>query len=509
MRLKVLGLAVALALSAPALNAAPELADAVMNNDGSAIDRLLQSGVDVNEGQGDDSTALHWAVYQDNIDLVARLLVAGADAEAMSRLGATPLYLAAVNGNAEIIALLLAAGADANARVLSSNETPLMFAARSGSTAAVQALLDAGADPEAKDDYRGATALLFAAEQNHADVVQLLAEAGVNLNARTNTVINEGRRGPSAPTGGLTAMMLAAREGGFETVKVLVEQGALLNKQSAEGHTALLAAIQNANVDIAKLLIEQGADVNLSTDRGWNPLYMAVKMRSLEKGTMPNPVVDLKGMYEIIEQMLAKGANVNARLLADTEVHNSIRSTWLAETGGTAFLRASLCGDLDVMKLLLSYGADPLIATTDGTTALMALAGVGYTKGFMKDVGPVEVSLEAMQILIDAGIDINAKNTDEVSAIHGAAHKNFVQGIQMLVDNGADLTARSNRRGQFQRADMLGGNTVLDWADGFQTGMESAIYNAEAVELVEKLLTERNLPLERLSGTVGGQVVKQ
>jgi len=509
MKLKVAGIAIALALSASTVGAAPELADAVMNNDGSAIDRLLASGADVNEGQGDDTTALHWAIYQDNVDLVARLLVAGADTSAMTRLGATPLYLAAENGNAAILSLLISAGADPNEVVLSNSETPLMFAARSGSTEAVQVLLDAGANTEAKDDFRGATALLFAAEQNHADVVSLLAIHGANLNARTNTVINEGRRGPSAPVGGLTAMMLAAREGGLDTVKVLVEQGALVNKQSAEGHTALLAAVQNANVEIAKLLIENGADVNLSTDRGWNPLYMAVKMRSLEKGTMPNPVVDMQGMYEVITLMLAKGVDVNARLLADTEVHNSIRSTWLAETGGTAFLRASLCGDLDVMKLLLSHGADPLIATTDGTTALMALAGVGYTKGFMKDVGPVEVSLEAMQLLIDAGIDINAKNTDEVSAIHGAAHKNFVQGIQMLVDNGADLTARSNRRGQFQRADMLGGNTVLDWADGFQTGMESAIYNAEAVELVEQLLTDLGLPHERLSGTVGGQVLKQ
>jgi len=224
---------------------------------------------------------------------------------------------------------------------------------------------------------------------------------------------------------------------------------------------------------------------------------------------MPNPVIDLDGMYGVIEQLLAKGANVNARLNADTEVHNSIRSTWLSEAGGTAFLRAAVCGDLKVMKLLLAHGADPLIATTDGTTALMGLAGVGYTKGFMKDVGSVEESLEAMQILIDAGIDINARNEDLVQAIHGAAHKNFVQAIQMLVDNGADLTSHSNRKGQFQGEGTLAGNTVLDWADGFQTGMESAIYNAEAVVLVEKLMTERGLPLERLAGTIGGRVAQK
>jgi hypothetical protein len=111
--------------------------------------------------------------------------------------------------------------------------------------------------------------------------------------------------------------------------------------------------------------------------------------------------------------------------------------------------------------------------------------------------------------LIDAGIDFIARNEDLVQAIHGAAHKNFVQAIQMLVDNGADLTSHSNRKGQFQGEGTLAGNTVLDWADGFQTGMESAIYNAEAVVLVEKLMTERGLPLERLAGTIGGRVAQK
>lgn len=508
MRKTSLSIALMLAIATPvATFAASPVADAVMEKSFSTVAALL-ADADVNEAQGDGSTALHWAVYWDNQELTQQLLNAGADAQAITRLGATPLYLAAVNGNAALLQILLEAGADPMATVLENGETPLMFAARSGNPDSVAVLLDAGADIEAREDYRGSNALLWAAEQNHADVVQLLIERGVNVNARSKTIITEGRRGPSAPTGGLTALMLASRENGVKTVEVLLAARALVNLQSAEGHTALLAAVQNANVDIAKQLIEHGADVSLANDRGWNPLYMAVKMRSLEKGTMPNPVVAMDGMYEVIELLIEKGANVNARLLADTEVHNSIRSTWLAEAGGTAFLRAALCGDLKVMKLLLEHGADPLIATTDGTTALMALSGVGYTKGFMKDVGNLEESMEALQILIDAGIDINAKNSDEVSAIHGAAHKNFVQGIQLLVDHGANLAAHSNRRGQFQGEGGLEGNTVLDWADGFQTGMESAIYNAEAVELVEKLLTERGLPLERLAGTVGGRVAQ-
>jgi ankyrin repeat protein len=504
-----LGLALSLLLGTGAVYAEAPLAAAAEAKQFVIVEGLLQeASIDVNATQGDGSTALHWAVYWDNVDLARALLDKGADVEAATRLGATPLYLAAVNGNATMLRLLLEAGADAKATVLQNEETPLMFAARAGSVEAVQVLADAGADLDAEDAYRGATALLFAAEQNHAAVVGWLIDHGANPNARTNTVVTESRRGPALPTGGLSGLMLAARENGIDTVKVLLAKQALVNQQSAEGHTALLAAIQNANLDIANLLLDAGADVNLMNDRGWNPLYMAVKMRSLEKGTMPNPYVDMDGMYAVIERLVANGANVNARLQADTEVHNSIRSTWLDEAGATAFLRASLCGDLKVMKLLLAHGADPKIATSDGTTALMALAGVGYTKGFMKDVGTLDESLEAMRILIDAGIDLEASNDDQVRAIHGAAHKNFVQGIQMLVDAGADLTAHSNRKGQFQGEGTLEGNTVLDWADGFQTGMESAIYNAEAVELLEKLLKERNLPLERLAGTIGGRVVQ-
>ncbi len=502
-----IALASALLLSGTGYAASP-LADAMQNQD-FATATVLLADADVTTTQGDGSTALHWAVYWQQNELVAQLLKKGADVQAATRLGATPLYLAAVNGDAALLQVLLTAGADPNLTVLSNGETPLMFAARSGNVAAVSTLLDASANVEAKEDYRGSNALLWAAEQNHADVVQLLLERGANVNARSKTIISQGRQGPGAPEGGLSALMLASRENGLETVNVLLAHKALLNQQSAGGHTALLAAIQNANVAISTLLLEHGADPSLANDKGWNPLYMAVKMRSLEKGTMPNPVIDLAGMYGVIELLLDKGADVNARLQADTEVHNSIRSTWLDEAGATPFLRASLCADLKVMKLLLERGADPKIAATDGTTALMALAGVGYTKGFMRDVGTPEESREAMQILLDSGIDIEAENDDKVRALHGAAHKNFVVGIQMLVDRGADLTAHSNRAGQFQGVGALKGNTVLDWADGFQTGMESAIYNAEAVELLEKLLGDRGLPLERLAGTIGGRVAQQ
>jgi ankyrin repeat protein len=157
------------------------------------------------------------------------------------------------------------------------------------------------------------------------------------------------------------------------------------------------------------------------------------------------------------------------------------------------------------MKLLLAHGADPKIATADGTTALMALAGVGYADGFIHDFGGPEQSLTAMKMLIDLGVDVNAKTTDGITALHGAANKNFTGAIQLLVDHGADLTAASKGNIKSNFHDI----SLLDWAEGVQVAIgPSAIYHADAVALVEKLMKERNIPLPTFARpTKGGNAV--
>ena len=97
-----------------------------------------QKRADVNATQPDGTTALHWAAYHDDLDLVNRLLAAGANVRAANRYGVTPLSLACTNGNAAMIARFLDAGADANAS-LPGGETMLMTAARTGKVDAVRA----------------------------------------------------------------------------------------------------------------------------------------------------------------------------------------------------------------------------------------------------------------------------------------------------------------------------------------------------------------------------------
>src|SRR4051812_3471324 len=130
--------------AAPVGDGAP-LANAVQKMDRAAIRSLLERPTTVNASQPDGMTALHWAAYQDDLDLVDRLLRAGANVRATNRYGVTPLSLACTNGNVAMVERLLAAGGDANA-ALPGGETVLMTAARTGKVGAVRALIARGAD---------------------------------------------------------------------------------------------------------------------------------------------------------------------------------------------------------------------------------------------------------------------------------------------------------------------------------------------------------------------------
>src|ERR1017187_718897 len=135
----ILGLSMAVLLSAAGTDT--RLADAAMRGDKVGVRSLLKQKVDVNVPQGDGATALHWAAFQDDVEMAQLLLQAGANVKAATREGAiTPLFMACTNGSAAMVERLLKAGADANS-TKSNGTTALMIAAASGSADAVKVLL--------------------------------------------------------------------------------------------------------------------------------------------------------------------------------------------------------------------------------------------------------------------------------------------------------------------------------------------------------------------------------
>ena len=162
------------------------LVDAVKSGNVDAVRSLVKNS-SVNATETDGTTALHWAVRADNLELVRMLLRAGADAKLANRYGVRPLTLAATNGNAAMVETLLAAGADPNT-ALPEGETVVMTAARTGKLDALHVLLSHGGAANARESSLSETALMWAAAENHPDVVKALAKAGADLNARSRTL---------------------------------------------------------------------------------------------------------------------------------------------------------------------------------------------------------------------------------------------------------------------------------------------------------------------------------
>src|SRR4029434_11200318 len=262
---------------------------------------------------------------------------------------------------------------------------------------------------------------------------------------------------PGTGTGGVTSLMLAAREGKLDAVKILVDARADVNMLSGNGSTAMLMAILNGNYQVAAYLVDHGANPNLADRDGKAALYALVEMRNLGTTDTPGPAADKTEALELIQSLLQRGVDVNARLTAKPPFRGGANRTWLPEPGATPFYRAAAAGDIKMMRMLLAYGADPYITTLDNTTPLMVASGVGYLVG-STFAWPESDALEAVKLAMQLG-DVNAVNNSGLTALHGAAFRGWNAAVQTLVDGGAKLDAKDKQ-----------GRTPVNWADAFYRG---------------------------------------
>ena len=178
-------LLVALALNGTVFAAGrSDVADAAQKHDLTAVRSLIAAKADINAAQIDGATALHWAVFHQDAELVDQLLRANAAVDKANREGVTPVQMAVMYGDPAIVARLLKAGADPK-QVGPNGETLVMFAARNGNPATLALLLEAGVDVNATEKLRGTTALMWAAEQGHTEAVRALVKAGANASAKS------------------------------------------------------------------------------------------------------------------------------------------------------------------------------------------------------------------------------------------------------------------------------------------------------------------------------------
>ena len=472
----VLGLVLQAPTAGAARAAEPDLrlVRAAAAQDRDAVRTLLGAGADPDAARADGVTALLWAAHWDDREMVDLLLGAGADPDAAEDHGVTPLARACENASAGMVERLLAAGADPNA-AQDNGLTPLMIAAQTGSVAIVTTLLRQDADPNAATAETGATALMWAAEESHPDVVRVLLDGGAAVSVST--------------TKGFTPLMTAARQGDVELARILIAGGADVNETGLDGTHALPLSILYGNFDFALFLLDRGADPNAAMG-GVHAMHAAagnvgswLNHWSREHGgsglseRFGNPGLGPDGRLELVRALLGRGADPNVRIATSAMIMNYIgypkkgafepyacgtgdlrgaTPLWVAAFGSNGSI-GQIFGEFahvnranssaEIITALLDAGADLQLTTDDGTTPLMAAAGLGpstYTprepRGLRSTGGE-----EAVRALLAAGADVNAVNEADFTALHGAAFRGLNEIVQLLVDNGAEIDARDFR----------------------------------------------------------------
>ncbi len=438
-----------LAMPAPSavlLAETPPLVAAARARDLPALRALLTQGAPVNGAQGDGGTALHWAAHWDDVDAAALLLGKGANPGVANDLGVTPLSLACLNASLAMVQRLLTAGADPNAATV----PPLVTCARTGNAAAVKALIDRKADVRAREPHRDQTALMAAAAEGHVEAVRVLLEAGAEVRARarvTRAVIN--RANPNdvlaamvgeVSRGGSTPLLFAARQGNAEVGALLLAAGADVNDITPDGTSALTMAVHGDHTALARLLLEKGANPNI-IGSGYAAMHAAV----------------LRGNGELVTALLARGANINSRIRNGTATTRGSREYFLPDSlvGATPLMLAAKFLEPGILRALLARGADPSVPLQDGTTPVMAAAGVGSQTQLFDRRDRIAVlrgsdeaaAAEVVQLLLALPGDVNTANAAGDTALHGAAKMNYPAVVRQLLAKGAKVDTR-NAKGE-------------------------------------------------------------
>ena len=346
--------------------------------------------------------------------MVARALVAVILATAVvqagpaAAAGRVPLVDAAERGDVTAVKTLLTQKADVNA-AREDGLTALHAAVNADRLDLTDALLKAGANVSAKDRY-GITPIYLASLNGSAPLIQRLLDAGADANA--------------TDPGGETALMTATRTGAVAAMRLLIDRGAKVDAREPEfQQTALMIAVREDHAAAVDLLIKAGASVNAQTRTGQTPKFVPPC-----KGTGCG----------------SEGVGINRGGLPDRGRRAEVKG------GMTPLLYAARDGKIEPARLLVAAGADLELGDGNAIRPLLMAALNGQ--------------IAVARLLIDKGANVNAddfwgraplwaaveyrnldmNNNDQDSPTdNGVDRAPFLPLIQLLIDKGADVNART------------------------------------------------------------------
>jgi ankyrin repeat protein len=453
---------------------------------------ITSPDVDVNVTDPDGSTALMWATYAVDHELVDALIKRGAKVDVTSAYGSTALTEAVKLNDVELVRTLLDAGANPDSPN-QDNQTALMVAAQLGSLEIAQMLVEKGANVRAIETFRNQNALMWAAANNHPDIVDLLLKHGAGADVALRATADDWERQMTSEpraqfrnTGGLTALLYATRAGCYRCAVALVEAGADVDQPNPDGVTPLINALDNRAFDIAMFLLDKGARPDVWDMSGRTPLYVAIDMNSFSPrgafggggagvnfGGVGGSALGMQASsggqaavrpLDVAKRLLEMGVDPNHELtrMRPNGPSRGRFADYMMRGGTSALLTATMSYDVDSMKLLLENGAEVDLTNVFKITPLMAAAGMSGTgrpnNSFQGDVQDRVIA--AMDVLLAHGADINAQIVDSHTktatlvayvqgrdqegrtALFGAAEQGWVKVVEYLLAKGADASIK-------------------------------------------------------------------
>ena len=388
---------------------------AILANSKELLQAVIDNGADVNATNKKNVTALMIASRRGNTDAVNELLNAGADPTIKDRLGATCIHHAVGEGcSKKFLQAIIDHGVDVNA-TNKENVTALMTACQVGNTGAVNILLNAGADPNSADVY-GRTWIHHAILANSKELLQVVIEKGADLNATNKKNV--------------TALMIACRRGNIDAVSELMNAGADLNIEDGLGATCIHHAVgEGCSKKFLQAIIDHGVDVNAANKEKVTALMTACLVRNIgainiliNAGADPNSA-DVYGRTWIHHAISA-----NSKELLEAVIDNGADVNATNKKNETALMMACEKGNADAINVLLAARSDPNIAH-DGFSCL-------HTAVYR------DCSKVVLQALIGHGVDVNATDKNNVTALMVACERGNIDAVSELMYAGADPTIK-------------------------------------------------------------------
>lgn len=404
-------------------------------------------------------------------------------AEDSTSKGATPLIVASQQGHADVVRTLVSRGADVN-QVSADGRTPLHFASELGFLSVVnELLLKADVDVERPWPVDGSSPLFVASRYGHVTVMAALVGHGASVN--TGRTLDK-----CSPLG------IASREGQADAVEWLLENGAAVDQQMVHGETPLYLASKFGRAEIAVKLLKRLANVDAArTDTSATPLFAACTgghakvVEVLLQAKATTNLFDTDGCTPLHIACSKGHADVVTVLLANRATVTITRSGW------SLLAKACRDGHLAIVNVLLAHTPETarlqlinLREPTNGATPLYLASEIG--------------SVDIVKVLLSAGAQVDQTTTDGYTPLQVACLRGHANVVPALLDhhaavtpmtNGWTLLAEACRRGRLSIVKALLAHDTQSVNKPVPTNAATPLYLASefgpgSVEIVEALL---------------------